>query len=240
MRLPPFTLLLLAGCPSWPDIPEGCRNFAVTTWAETAAPWNEVDWTTITHIDEPLTVGGAWTRSSDTAAVLCGPTGLEMVRERVVAARATGKMVWLNWSTEELQAIGQLCGAEEIGAGADVLSFDSYGGKWDWWFGKTPDMLDFVLVNLAPGQVMGLVPEGHYVPSLGVKWDTDELSLTNALYFDWAMRHDSGGLIFAIAPFRWGPCADSAGNLCIADQPRLVQTISDLAVQHPRCEGVTL
>lgn len=238
MRVIPLALLLLAGCPSWPDIPEGCRNFAVTTWASTAAPWNEVDWTTITHIDEPLTVGGAWTRSADTADVLCGPTGLELVRSRVVAARATGKTVWLNWSTEELLAVGQLCGAEEIGAGADIVSFDSYGGKWDWWLGKTPDMLDFILANLAPGQMMGLVPEGHYCPDCGVKWDTDELILTNGLYFDWAMRRDSSGLIFAFAPFAWSFGA-APPNLAISDQPRLVQTLSDLAAQHPRCQGAT-
>jgi hypothetical protein len=157
-----------------------------------------------------------------------------MVRSRIYAARGEGITTWINWSTEELLAVAQLCGAEEIGAGADVVSFDSYGGKWDWYLGKTPDMLDFVLENLAPGQKMGMVPEGHYCPDCGVKWDTEELMWVNAAYLEYAMQFDSGGRIFAVAPFAWAGWAPP--NLAISDQPQLAAMLSDFAATHPRCQ----
>lgn len=233
-RLAILAALLLAGCPSWPNIPEGCRNFGITTWGG-GAPWSDVDWTQIAIVDEPMLAVWGWTGDLASRGDVCGAKGLGMVRQRVVDARATGKTVWLNWSFEELRAVGELCGAEEVTAGADVISFDSYGGKWDWYLGKTPNMLAWLWVQLQPWQKMGLVPEGHYAPDWGVKWSTEDLMWVNAAYLEWAMTYDSMGQIFAVAPFHWGPCADAAGNLCIADQPELAGLLADFAARHPRC-----
>jgi hypothetical protein len=235
-RLAVLVCLLLTACPIpfWPDIPEGCRNFKMTTWGSNAAPWNEIDWNQIYIIDEPMLDIWGWPGDLNNPTDVCGPIGLGMVQGKIDAGHALGKTVWLNWSSEEFDAVYKFCG-NNIGLNADVISFDSYGGSWDFHW-KTEGMLNLLHQNLAPGQLMGVVPEGHYAPDWGVRESTDELRLVNSLYFNWAMREANDGSLYAFAPFQWGPCASTTSpDLCIADQPALVQLLTMLANGHPVC-----
>lgn len=203
-------LVALSGCwliPSWPEIPETPRTFHVTACCEDGAPWGDVEWSTIAFVDEPL-LGFA-------PGTFC--SRLDELAARLDAARATGKLVWLNWSTEELIAALQ-CGPYP-GFGADVVSFDSYGGPWDWHV-KTEAMLDTLHAHLAPGQQMAVIPEAY-------RWSTNDLLLVNALYFDWAMRHDR---VFAFAPWPW---RGGEGYRGVADDPVLNGFLARLAAEHP-------
>jgi hypothetical protein len=233
--------LVLSSCnifpiPFEPNIPSGCRNFGMTTWAASVAPWNDVDWSKIGHIDEPMLSIWGWPGDIKNPADVCGPIGTQKIRAQIDAIHAQGKRAWLNWSTEELIAVAQLCPNEPIGLNADIVSFDAYGGPWDWYL-KSKPMLEYIYSDLRPGQQMGMIPEGHYTVDWGVTHSDYEYSLINRLYFDWAMRHDDDGKIFAMAPFTWGPCKnDKNDDMCIADRPSLIETLSTLAADHPRCQ----
>ncbi len=228
-------LLALVGCgslglPYYPDIPKGCRNFAVTTWGTNDAPWNEVDWNTIGFVDEPM--DPAFRKDSNLSSCDWVSNELPAIRSRLDDIKNNGKLAWVNWSTEEFIALTSCFPGESPGLNADVVSFDSYGGLWDWGI-HTHWRLSQLYRMLAPGQRMGLVPEGHYCPSCGVDWPKQDYVQINELYFDWAMRHDNAGKIFAIAPFIWSGC--TAPDKCIKDQPHLVEILSSLAATHPRC-----
>ena len=225
-------VVVAQGCypfPSWPHLPEAgtCRTFAMTTWGG-GAPWSEVDWTQIAIIDEPM--DPTWRPDSNLGDPAWVKSEMAKLRDRVAAAKATGKTVWLNWSTEEWNAVAS--SGEGIGCGADIVSLDSYGGVWDWEI-HTRWRLDHMLRMLEPGQMMGVIPEGHYAPDWGVDWPEIDYVQINTLYFDWALRHQNSGRIFAMAPFQWGPC--DAPNKCIADMPKLAGLLADLAAKYPRC-----
>lgn len=114
-----------------------------------------------------------------------------------------------------------------------MFSFDSYGGVWDWEV-KTRWLLDEFFAHTTPEHQMGLVPEAFREPGGSKSTDIELVQLAH-LYWDWAMRRDDGGMIYAIAPFRWGPCADDAGNACAADMPQVVEVYSAMAREYPRC-----
>lgn len=222
--------VMMSGCPGWPSIPSGCRNFAGTTWRESLAPWNEVEWSAIYALDEPLLP--AWHPESDLNDPVKTCAGLAAVRARLAGQRAAGKRTWINWSWEEFTAVTRFCGADSLGAGADIVSFDSYGGVWDWDV-KTRPMLAFLHRHLEPGQMMALVPEAHFCPDCGVDWSEEDYKKIASLYFDWAMRNDDTGRIFAIAPFLWSN--QSPSFIGLEGQPWLSAHYQALFDAHPRC-----
>lgn len=240
--------LALSGCgwfiPSWPHLPDKgtCRYFKMTTWGETVAPWNEVAWgQEVVWIDEPMLVQWGWKGDLSKPEDVCGEIGIQMVKERIAQKRieSPGAKVWLNWSTEEWIAVTTFCN-EPPGLSADIVSMDSYGGIWDWeihmrW------RLDQMLRLLAPGQMMGLVPEGHYYPAAGITWSPIDYVMINTLYFDWAFRRQDSGRIYAMAPFLYGPCKGRWGEedvFCIGDpeQVQLHTLLVNLQQEYPLCQ----
>jgi hypothetical protein len=207
----------------------------MSTWVSNQAPWNELDWSKIGHIDEPMLTLWGWQGDIKKASDVCGPLGVGMVRAKIDLLHTRYEKVWLNWSIEEFIAVTNLCPDQPIGLNANIVSFDAYGGPWDWYL-KTKPMLDYMYTHLEPGQQLGMIPEGHYTVNWRVTHSDSDYSFVNRLYFDWAMRHDDDGRIFAMAPFQWGPCKnDLNSDLCIADRPSLVATLTNLAAEHPRC-----
>jgi hypothetical protein len=235
-RLLILASLIQAGCgifPMWPDLPDKgtCRTFAITSWGG-GAPWSELDWPKeIVHIDEPMLPMWGWKGSLDNAEDVCGPLGMGMVRGRVDKARAANptKIIWLNWSWDELDAMGRAGCTEPIGLGADVVSFDSYGGIWDWEV-KTKHMLFMVYRTLEPGQMMGLVPEAHYYPAGGISWDPIDYVMLGSLYLDFAFKHQDR--VFALAPFAWKTYGDMLG---MEGNPQVARFYADITKEYPRC-----
>ena len=235
-------LLMQASCyfpvPTMPNIEPGCRNFFVTTWADERAPWNDIDWDKIRTIDEPLDPIWGWPGDLNNPNDVCGPIGLQKVAANVQYYKSQGYTVWVNWSTEEYTSVFNFCGAENMAAGADIVSFDDYGGVWDWNI-RTHYRLDHMYRNLPANTKMGLVPQGHYAKTWGVGGTEFDRVFINALYFDWALTHQDEGKIFAFAPFTWGPCRGTnpsdPDQLCIADQPMLSTTIYYWTIINPMC-----
>ncbi len=250
-RLAILAALITAGCnfpiPMWPDMPSHgtCRNFALTSWGG-GGPWDEMKWggqgryppAEADHvwIDEPMLPQWGWKGSLDSAEDVCGDLGLGMVRGRIAKLREAtpGVRVWLNWSTDELDAIARHCPGTPYGQGADIVSFDSYGGPWDW-PGRTEYLLDMLYRQLEPGQVMGLVPEAWREPEHGFDPSPIDLVMIAHLYMHWALNHDHEGKVYAVAPFRYHSCLSSGGAECIEDIPQVAQVWSAFAVEYPRC-----
>ncbi len=252
VRLSILAALILSGCgglvPSWPSMPEQgtCRNFAATSWGG-GAPWDELRWggqgrvppAEASHvwIDEPMLQRWGWPGSYDSAEDVCGAKGLKMVKQRIAQLRAEtpGVRVWLNWSTDEIAAISRHCPGETWHQGADVFSFDSYGGLWDWEV-KTRWLLDMFYGHADAEHRLGLVPEAFREKGGANSSDADLVQIA-MLYWEWAMRHDDDGRIYAVAPFHWGPCGGGEDTItaCAADMPRVVEVYSAMAREYPRC-----
>jgi hypothetical protein len=215
-------MVLQAGC-MVPDLPdEGtCRSFAITSWGG-GAPWSDLDWSGIAHIDEPLLP--IWRSDSDLGNPAWVQAETEKLRVRISDLQASGKMVWLNWASEEQDAVEAL--GIPLGLNADVVSIDSYGGPWDFPFNTKP-RLERVHAGLLPGQAMGLVPEGHFAPDWGVRFTEAEEATVAALYLDWAFQHDR---VFALAPFAWGP-----GPGTMSERPLVAAQYAAAARIYPRC-----
>jgi hypothetical protein len=242
-----FFLTFLTACnfpiPMWPDMPDKgtCRNFYMTDWGG-SAPNSELKWGAgkdVVHIDEPMLPQWGWKGSFDSAEDVCGAKGIGMVRQRVVDARVKNptSKIWLNWSTDELAAIAKHCPGTPYGLGADVVSFDSYGGVWDWPF-KTEYMLDMLYRQLEPNQQMGLVPEAFIIPG-AIEWEPIDYVMINTLYFNWAMEHDGWtndegeNKIYAFAPFYYNTYGDMIG---FKDMPQVRDLLEALPVEYPRCQ----
>jgi len=217
----------------------------MTSWGG-GAPWSEVNWSgvnrDVVHIDEPMLPMWGWKGSYDSAEDVCGAKGIGMVKGRIAAARAQypNAKVWLNWSTDELDVIARHCPGTPYGLGADIVSFDSYGGVWDW-PGNTEYMLDMLYRQLEPGQQMGLVPEAHYYPDGGIDYSTIDYVMIGTLYFDWAFRHD-GELnedgeykVYAVAPFYWDSGTDMLG---MKGNARIAAFYTNVSKEYPLCENV--
>jgi hypothetical protein len=227
----------VAGCnfpiPMWPKLPaQGtCRNFYMTSWGG-GAPWDELRWgVDLVHIDEPMLPMWGWKGNLASREDVCGPDGIQMVRAKVDALRAAnpGKVVWLNWSTDEIDAMAAADCGEPLGLGADVVSVDSYGGVWDY-PGHLSWILEMMHATLEPGQMLGLVPEAHYFPAGGIDWPPIDYVLLSHLFFDFAVRHDR---IYALAPFTWW---DARGAfLGMESNPQVAEAYAALAREHPRC-----
>lgn len=239
-RLAILSALITAGCnfpiPLWPDMPDHgtCRNFALTSWGG-GAPFSELAWggKDVVHIDEPMLPAWGWKGDLGNADDVCGAKGLGMVREKIAAARAKypAAKVWLNWSTDELDAIAGACPGVPYGQGADIVSFDSYGGPWDW-PGKTEYLLDMMLRQLEPGQQLGLVPEAFMLAGLYYE-QIDYVHIAH-LYWAWAMAHDDGR-IYAVAPFYY---QSPAGMIGFKDMPDVLQVWTAFSTEYPRCPAV--
>jgi hypothetical protein len=236
--------IIQAGCdmvpiPEWPAMPSKglCRNFALTTWGG-GAPWDEIKWGSrgdVTHIDEPMLDRWGWPGSYDSAEDVCGAKGLGMVRGRIAKARAArpGVPVWLNWSTDEIEAISRHCPGETWHQGADVFSFDSYGGLWDWPV-KTKWLLGMFWEHATPEHRLGLVPEA-FRETGGADYSQIDMVQLAHLYFSWAFAHDDGR-VFAVAPFRYGPCGSPDKiDVCMADMPQVAEVWAAFAREYPRC-----
>ena len=248
-RLSIVAALITAGCnfpiPMWPDLPDKgtCRNFRVTSWGG-GAPWSEVTWNPkaptlsdpeadVVWIDEPMLAAWGWKGDPNSAEDVCGAMGLGMVREKIAAKRAATPFakVWLNWSYEELTMIADNCPGVPYGQGADIVSFDSYGGIWDWpW--RTEYLLDMMWRQLEPGQQMGLVPEAHVCPECGVAWPIIDYVMLGSLYFNWGMEHNDERL-YGLAPFLW---QDYPGMVGMESNPQVAQFYSAIAVEYPPCQ----
>lgn len=239
--------LALSACdlipiPEWPAMPSKglCRHFALTTWGG-EAPWTEVRWgQDLVHIDEPMLDRWGWPGSYDSAEDVCGAKGLGMVREQIAKLRAQhpGKLVWLNWSTDEIEAISRHCPGETWHQGADVFSFDSYGGLWDWPI-KTKWLMGMFWTHATPEHRLGLVPEA-FRETGGADYPQIDMVQLAHLYFAWAFAHDDGR-VYAVAPFRYGPCATPDKiDACMADMPQVAQVWAAFQQEYPRCtEGAT-
>lgn len=224
----------------WPHLPpEGtCRNFAMTTWAQNVSPWNDFDWNGWYIIDEPMLTIWGWPGDLGNKNDVCGEIGLMRVQATIDNARGKGYKVWLNWSSEEWVAVVNLCPENYPGLDADVLSIDSYGGVWDW-DRKTKWYLGHVLRSLAPGQKMGLVPEGHSMEGAFLDFPEIDYIHIGTYYLDWAMEHDDGGQIIALAPFFWEsyPAAGEWPAMTgIKDKPGLIEFYTNVSKKYPRCQ----
>ena len=215
----------------WPDLPDKgtCRNFAITSWGG-GAPWSDLDWKTVRHIDEPMLAMWGWKGDLGNPADVCGPIGTGMVKDKIAAARAAcpSCTVWLNWSTEEWIAVTSMC-SEPPGLGADVVSMDSYGGIWDW-DAHLKHRLGQMYRLLEPGQMMGLVPEAHYFPAAGIDYEPIDYVMLGSLYLDWAFDHQDR--VFALAPFLW---QTYPGMLGMEGNPQVAQFYSAVSIEYPRC-----
>jgi hypothetical protein len=219
-RLAILAALVSAGC-MVPDLPKAgtCRSFAVSSW-NGGAPWDELNWSRdIGWIDEPLIP--AWRSDSDLGNPVWVRAETEKIRALVVALKLQGRTTWINWATEEQDALDAL--GIPLGLNADVVSIDSYGGPWDWPFNTKP-RLDRIHAGLLPGQLMGLVPEAHYAPDWGVSWSEQDEAAVAALYLDWAFKHDR---VFAVAPFSWD---------AMKDRPLVAAQYAHAARIYPRCQ----
>lgn len=233
--------------PMWPHLPPKgtCRNFYMTDWGG-LAPNSELTWRQTTepvvppvdviHIDEPMLPQWGWKGDVNNPEDVCGAKGLGMVRDRIAAARLANptSKIWLNWSTDELDMIARHCPNTPYGQGADVVSFDSYAGIWSWVF-ETEFKLDMLYRQLEPGQQMGLVPEAFRFPGGYPDYSPIDYVMINTLYFDWAMRHDDGGRIYAFAPFYYKSSADG-GMIGFEDMPQVRELLQNLPVEYPRCQ----
>jgi hypothetical protein len=218
-----LAFLLLPACiiPNLPE-PGTCRSFAITSWGG-GAPWDELNWPRdIAHIDEPLIA--LWRPDSDLGNPDWVRAETDKLRIRIDQMRASGRIVWINWATEEQDALE--ASGIPLGLNADVVSIDSYGGPWDWPFNTKP-RLDRIHKGLLPGQQMGLVPEGHYAPDWGVNWSEQDEVAVAALYIDYAFSRDR---VFALAPFTWGP-----GPGTMAERPWVAAQYRNAANAYPRC-----
>jgi hypothetical protein len=194
----------------------------MTSWGG-GAPWDELHWgTEIVWIDEPLIP--TWRPDSDLGNPVWVRAETEKLRIRIDEMRVGGKLVWINWATEEQDALEAL--SIPLGLNADIVSIDSYGGPWDWPLNTHP-RLERIHKGLLPGQAMGLVPEGHYAPDWGVKWSENDEAVVAALYLDYAFKHDR---IFAVAPFVWGP-----GPGTMSERPFVAAQYANAARNYPRC-----
>lgn len=220
--------------PMWPDLPDKgtCRSFYITSWGG-GAPWDELNWPRdIAHIDEPMLAQWGWKGDLGNPADVCGPIGIEMVKERIASARLArpGAKVWLNWSTEEWIAVTTFC-PEPPGLGADIVSLDSYGGLEDWEI-HLRHRLGQMYRLLEPGQMMGLVPEAHYFPAAGIDYDPVDYVHLGSLYLDWAFAHQDR--VFALAPFAWQSYGDAF--LGMQGNPQVARFYADITVEYPRCQ----
>jgi hypothetical protein len=205
----------------------------MTSWGG-GAPWSEVDWSKdVVHIDEPMLPMWGWRGDLSNRDDVCGPIGIGWVRGRVDAARAAnpGRKVWLNWSTDELEAMAKADCGEPLGLGADIVSFDSYGGIWDWGV-RTEYMLDMMYRTLEPGQQMGLVPEAFIYGDGQIQNPPIDYVMINTLYFDWAFRHDDGR-VYAMAPFVWH---NGDGMIGFKSMPAVRTLLANLVEEYPLCE----
>jgi hypothetical protein len=176
-----------------------------------------------------------WPGDPNSAEDVCGAKGLGMVRAKLATMKANNptSKTWVNWSTDELAMIARHCPGAPYGQGADVVSFDSYGGIWDWPF-KTEYMLDMLYRQLEPGQQMGLVPEAFIAPGTYINYSPIDYVMINTLYFNWAMEHDDGS-IYAFAPFYYNssPSGDMIG---FKDMPQVRDLLQALPIEYPRCK----
>lgn len=226
----------------WPHLPpEGtCRNFAITTWVQEVAPWNDFSWTEWRVIDEPMLTIWGWQGDLNNKNDVCGDIGLGSVQKTIDEIHRSGYKAWVNYSTEEWVAVVNLCTEVYPGLNAEVLSMDTYGGIWDWDI-RTKHFLNHMYRMLAPGQKMGLVPEGHSL--VGTYLDYPEIDYIHigTYYLDWAMDHDDEGKIIALAPFIWNsyPASEDGkwpAMIGIKDKPRLIEFYTNVAAKYPRCQ----
>lgn len=244
-------VILQAGCdlipiPEWPAMPSKglCRHFALTTWGG-GGPWDELKWggqgryppAEADHvwIDEPMLPRWGWKGDPDSAEDVCGAKGLGMVRGKIAALRAAtpGVRVWLNWSTDEIDMISRHCPGETWHQGADVFSFDSYGGLWDWPV-NTKWLLGMFWRQATPEHKLGLIPEA-FRETGGADYSQIDMVQLAHLYFAWAFAHDDGR-VYAVAPFRYGPCGSPDKiDVCMADMPQVAAVWAAFASEYPRC-----
>lgn len=236
-------LLFFTSCyfpiPMWPHLPPKgtCRNFYMTDWGG-QAPYSELQWgpgLDVVHIDEPMLPMWGWKGDLNNRDDVCGEIGIKMVRAKVDEARMLnpGSKIWLNWSTDELEAMARAQCGEPLGLGADVVSFDSYGGIWDW-PNKTQYILDMMFRTLEPGQQIGLVPEAFRFPDGWPDYEPIDYVMINTLYFDWAMRHSHTGRVYAMAPFYY---KSMPGMVGFEDMPQTLTLLSNLTVEYPLCKN---
>ena len=81
---------------------------------------------------------------------------------------------------------------------------------------------------------MGLVPEGHRFKGTYLDYEPIDYVMISTLYFDWALRHDKEGKIYAFAPFYWDSCCGFTG---INEEPQLRELLAALVVEYPRCQN---
>jgi hypothetical protein len=250
-----FFLTFLAACnfpiPMWPDLPDKgtCRNFYMTDWGG-SSPTSELTWkqdaltpqvppVDIVFMDEPMLPFWGWPGDPNSAEDVCGAKGLGMVRAKLAAMKAANpnSKTWVNWSTDELGMIAKHCPGVPYGQGADIVSFDSYGGIWDWPH-KTEYLLNMLYRQLEPNQQMGLVPEAFIIPD-ALEWKPIDYVMINTLYFNWAMEHDGWtnaegeNKIYAFAPFYYNT---HPGMFGYKDMPQVRDLLEALPVEYPRCQ----
>ena len=209
------------GCkPPPPELTGGCRTFAVGTWGEHLAPWQDLDWTRYAVVDEPLLSWGDPTGLRIVYPEI--PARMDALRSRFADAQARGLATWVNWSSEEADLVYRSAWTNvwDLHVETSVVSIDDYAGPAEWWLGSTPARLGAVYAGLQPGQGMAVVPE-----AFPLRYESeDDLILMSGLYFEWALEHPR---VVAFVPFLW------TGG--IEQFPALRQYLADLVARYPPC-----